>query len=60
MASRTINIPHAERFGEWFPDFLKKELAPYPGRGALVARPAFPLQIHRHPRLEEPRELDDD
>ena len=38
MAAEPIHIPHAERFSEWFPDFLKKELAPYPGRGALVAR----------------------
>jgi len=38
MASEHVHIPHAERFTDWFPDFLKKELAPYPGRGALVAR----------------------
>ena len=38
MASEPIHIPHDERFTDWFPDFLKKELAPYPGRGALVAR----------------------
>jgi multidrug resistance protein MdtO len=38
MASEPIHLPHAERFHQWFPDFLKKELAPYPGRGALVAR----------------------
>jgi multidrug resistance protein MdtO len=38
MASEPIHIPHPERFREWFPDFLKKEFAPYPGRGALVAR----------------------
>ena len=38
MASEAIHIPHEERFIEWFPEFLKKELAPYPGRGALVAR----------------------
>jgi multidrug resistance protein MdtO len=38
MASESIHIPHEERFSEWFPKFLKKELAPYPGRGALVAR----------------------
>jgi multidrug resistance protein MdtO len=38
MAAESIHIPHAESFGAWFPDFLKKELAPYPGRGALVAR----------------------
>jgi multidrug resistance protein MdtO len=38
MATEPIRLPHSERFGDWFPDFLKKELAPYPGRGALVAR----------------------
>src|ERR1700756_1384 len=38
MASEPIHLPHAERFTDWFPDFLKKELATYPGRGALVAR----------------------
>jgi multidrug resistance protein MdtO len=38
MASEPIHLPHLERFTDWFPDFLKKELAPYPGRGALVAR----------------------
>ena len=38
MASEPVRIPHAERFTDWFPDFLKKELAPYPGRGALVTR----------------------
>jgi multidrug resistance protein MdtO len=38
MASEPIHLPHVERFTDWFPDFLKKELAPYPGRGALVAR----------------------
>jgi multidrug resistance protein MdtO len=38
MASEAIHIPHPERFSDWFPEFLKRELAPYPGRGALVAR----------------------
>jgi len=38
MASEPIHLPHEQRFSDWFPDFLKKELAPYPGRGALVAR----------------------
>jgi multidrug resistance protein MdtO len=38
MASEAIHIPHEERFDRWFPEFLKRELAPYPGRGALVAR----------------------
>ncbi len=31
-------LPHTERASAWFPDFLRKELAPYPGRGAIVAR----------------------
>lgn len=38
MASDIVRIPHFERFSGWFPDFLRKEFAPYPGRGALVAR----------------------
>ena len=38
MATSSLNMPHAARFTDWFPDFLRKELAPYPGRGALVAR----------------------
>ena len=38
MAYEPIHLPHPERFRDWFPEFLKKELAPYPGRGALVAR----------------------
>lgn len=38
MASASIQIPHSERLTTWFPDFLKKELAPYPGRNGLVAR----------------------
>lgn len=31
-------IPHAERATAWFPAFLRNELAPYPGRVAIVAR----------------------
>jgi multidrug resistance protein MdtO len=38
MAYEPIHLPHRERFSDWFPEFLKKELAPYPGRFALVAR----------------------
>ena len=38
MASEPIHLPHPERFSGWFPEFLKRELAPYPGRAALVAR----------------------
>jgi multidrug resistance protein MdtO len=38
MASQPMQIPRAESFGVWFPDFLKKEFAPYPGRWGLVAR----------------------
>jgi multidrug resistance protein MdtO len=37
MATSSINIQHPG-FGRWFPDFLRKELAPYSGRGPLVAR----------------------
>src|ERR1700728_3323216 len=45
MASEPIHLPHAERFTDWFPDFLIKELAPYPGRGALVARTVISATI---------------
>lgn len=38
MATASVRIPHADRFSVWFPDFLRKELAPYPGRGTIVAR----------------------
>ncbi|QNI36464.1 FUSC family protein [Edaphobacter albus] len=34
----TIPRTDTRSFGAWFVDFLKKELAPYPGRGAIVAR----------------------
>lgn len=38
MATPAIQLPHTARFTSWLSDFLRKELAPYPGRGALVAR----------------------
>jgi multidrug resistance protein MdtO len=38
MASEPIHLPHAERFRDWFPNFIKSEMAPYPGRVALVSR----------------------
>jgi multidrug resistance protein MdtO len=38
MKTASAHLPHAARFTTWFPDFLRKELAPYPGRGAIVAR----------------------
>lgn len=38
MATVSAHIPHVNRFSTWFPDFLRKELAPYPGRGTVVAR----------------------
>src|SRR6202161_1495779 len=38
MATTSVRLPHPARFTVWFPDFLRKELAPYPGRGAIVAR----------------------
>jgi multidrug resistance protein MdtO len=34
----SIHLIHKQNFSEWFPDFLRQELAPYPGRGAVVAR----------------------
>ena len=38
MATASVHIPHEDRFTVWFPDFLRKELALYPGRGTIVAR----------------------
>jgi len=38
MASSVVALPHASRFTTWFGKFLRQELAPYPGRGAIVAR----------------------
>ena len=38
MATQTVLLPHRQRFIDWFPDFLRQELAPYPGRGTVVAR----------------------
>jgi multidrug resistance protein MdtO len=38
MAPTSTGLPHADRFSAWFPDFLRKELSPYPGRAAVVAR----------------------
>jgi multidrug resistance protein MdtO len=38
MATTSVPLPPAERFTTWLPDFLRKELAPFPGRGAIVAR----------------------
>jgi multidrug resistance protein MdtO len=38
MATSVIALPHASRFTTWFGNFLRQELAPYPGRGTIVAR----------------------
>src|ERR1700761_6517502 len=38
MATQTLQLPHRQKFWDWFPEFLRQELAPYPGRGAIVAR----------------------
>ena len=38
MATSAISLPPTPRFTTWFGDFLRQELAPYPGRGAIVAR----------------------
>jgi multidrug resistance protein MdtO len=45
MATDAVQIAPPERFNTWFPDFLKKEFAPYPGRGALVARTVISATI---------------
>ncbi len=34
----SIRLPHLQKFTSWFPNFLRQELAPYPGRSAVVAR----------------------
>ena len=38
MATQTLQLPHRQKFTDWFTEFLRQELAPYPGRGAVVAR----------------------
>jgi multidrug resistance protein MdtO len=38
MATTAVQLPHRQRFTDWFAEFLRQELAPFPGRGALVAR----------------------
>ncbi len=38
MSTSALRLPHATRFTAWFANFLRQELAPYPGRGAVVAR----------------------
>ena len=38
MATITHNLPESPGPSVWFWEFLKEELAPYPGRAAVVAR----------------------
>ncbi|HSY71362.1 MAG TPA: FUSC family protein [Alloacidobacterium sp.] len=38
MATATMAAPANQNFTSWFWEFLKGELTPYPGRGAMVAR----------------------
>ncbi|HVJ09493.1 MAG TPA: FUSC family protein [Acidisarcina sp.] len=38
MATTATNLRGTSSYADWFVDFLKKELAPYPGRGTIVAR----------------------
>jgi multidrug resistance protein MdtO len=45
MATASVQLPHATRFATWFPDFLRKELAPFPGRSAIVARMVIAASI---------------
>lgn len=34
----SLQLPHKPKFAQWFPGFLRAELAPYPGRTGAVAR----------------------
>jgi multidrug resistance protein MdtO len=34
----TAHLSHKQKVIEWLPEFLRQELAPFPGRGAIVAR----------------------
>jgi multidrug resistance protein MdtO len=38
MATLVQSVPKSQQPLEWFGEFLKQELAPYPGRAAIVAR----------------------
>jgi multidrug resistance protein MdtO len=38
MATLAESLPKSQRVTHWFWEFLKQELAPYPGKAALVAR----------------------
>jgi len=38
MATVAQNLPESSGLSVWFWEFLKEELAPYPGKAALVAR----------------------
>jgi multidrug resistance protein MdtO len=44
MATTSVRLPHVTGFS-WFPDFLRKELAPFPGRGVIVARMVIAASI---------------
>jgi multidrug resistance protein MdtO len=45
MATTSARLLHETPFATWFPDFLRKELAPFPGRGAVVARMVIAASI---------------
>ncbi len=64
MAATSVQIPHEARFTTWFLDFLRKELAPYPGRGTIETvdspihvagsekrRPLVPPEFGAHTRV---------
>jgi multidrug resistance protein MdtO len=44
MATTSVRLPHVTGFS-WFTDFLRKELAPFPGRGVIVARMVIAASI---------------
>lgn len=45
MATTSVRFAHPTHFAAWFPDFLRKELAPFPGRGVIVARMVIAASI---------------
>ena len=44
----------------WFGQFLREELAPYPGRAAVVARNRFAVELRGHERIVIERVFDSD
>ena len=45
MTTDARSAPESSGFAVWFKQFLKSELAPYPGRGVVVARTVIAATI---------------